>query len=89
MKLWIIFLSSFLQLACDGTRVPIVVLDAKNGVIKNRTVTGVNEKTGEFILERKPDLILKAETIDGLICTTPGAYNWGNMKFKDWWLNVR
>lgn len=76
-------------MACDGTRVPIVVLDAKNGVIKNRTVTGVNEKTGEFILERKPDLILKAETIDGLICTTPRAYNWGNMKFKDWWLNVR
>ncbi len=89
MKIWIIFLSSLLQLACDGTRVPIVVLDAKNGVIKNRTVTGVDNKTGEFVLEQRPNLILSAETIDGLICTTPGAYNWGNMKFKSWWINER
>lgn len=88
MKLWIIFLSSLL-FSCDGTRVPILVLDAKNGVIKNRTVTGVNEKTGEFVLERKPNIQLSDETIDGLICTVPGAYNWGNMKFKYWWLNVR
>lgn len=88
MKLWIIFLSSIL-FSCDGTRVPLLVLDAKNGVIKNRTVVGVDKKTGEFVLERKPDLILSAETIDGLICTTPGAYNWGNMKFKNWWLNER
>lgn len=88
MKLLIIFLSSTL-LSCDGTRVPILVLDAKNGVIRNRTVTGVNEKTGEFVIERKPNIQLSAESIDGLICTVPGAYNWGNMKFKDWWLNVR
>lgn len=88
MKLSTIFLSSIL-FSCDGTRVPILVLDAKNGVIKNRTVTGVNEKTGEFVLERKPNIPISAESIDGLICTVPGAYNWGNMKFKYWWLNVR
>lgn len=88
MKILIIFLSSIL-FSCDGTRVPLLVLDAKNGVIKNRTVVGVDKKTGEFVLERKPNIELRAETIDGLICTVPGAYNWGNMKFKNWWLNER
>jgi hypothetical protein len=69
--------------------VPILVIDSKNGIIRNRTAVGVEKLTGEFVLERRPNIPITDKSIDGLICTVPGAYNWGNMKFKQWWLNER